>query len=106
MVIAQILFFMEKKSFNAVAERVDRLKTYANRQLKKEEYYRAIQFIRLLQQLVKAEFELDRLSNVDKYYERLTEQPFFFRGLISELEVVPYDKLWNMIIRKLQDMKN
>lgn len=106
MVIAQILFFMEKKSFNAVAERVDRLKTYANRQLKKEEYFRAIQFIRLLQQLVKAEFDLDRLSNVDKYYERLTEQPFFFRGLISELEVVPYDKLWNMIIRKLRDMKN
>lgn len=106
MVIAQILFFLEKRSFNAVAERVDRLKTYANRQLKKEEHFRAIQFIRLLQQLVKYEFDLDRISNVDKYYERLEEQPFFFRGLISELEVVPYDKLWKMIIRKLEDMKS
>ncbi len=105
MVIAQILFFLEKRSYNAVAERVDRLKTYANRQLKKEEYYRAIQFIRLLQQLVKAEFDPDRLSNVDKYYERLEETPFFFRGLISELEVIPYDKLWNMILKKLRDMK-
>lgn len=105
LVIAQILFFAEKRSYNAVAERVDRLKTYANRQLKKEEYFRAIQFIRLLQQLVKAEFDVSRLSNTEKYYERLVEQPFFFRGLISELEVVPYDKLWNMLIRRLSDDK-
>ncbi len=106
MVIAQILFFLEKKSYNAVTERVDRLKTYANRQLKKEEYFRAIQFIRLLQQLVKAEFDLTKLSNTEKYYQRLKEQPFFFRGLISELEVVPYDKLWDMVIKKITDMKN
>ncbi len=105
MVIAQILFFIEKKSFNAVTERVDRLKTYANRQLKKEEYFRAIQFIRLLQQVIKAEFDVEKLSNTEKYYQRLIEQPFFFRGLISELEVIPYDKLWNMVLRKLQSMK-
>ncbi len=103
MVIAQILFFIEKKSYNAVSERVDRLKTYANRQLKKEEYYRAIQFIRLLQQLVKSEFDLSKLSNTDKYYQRLKEQPFFFRGLISELEVIPYDKLWDMLMKKLKN---
>ncbi len=103
MVIAQILFFLEKKSYNAVTERIDRLKTYANRQLKKEEYFRAIQFIRLLQQLVKAEFDVNRLSNVDKYYQRLIDQPFFYRGLISEIEVIPYEVLWNMILKKLRD---
>ncbi len=102
MVVAQLLFFLEKKSFNAVTERVDRLKSYANRQLKKEEYFRAIQFIRLLQQLAKADYNPDKLSNVEKYYNRLVEQPFFFRGLISELEVIPYDKLWNMILAKLR----
>jgi hypothetical protein len=106
MVIAQILFFLEKRSYNAVTERIDRLKSYANRQLKKEEYFRAIQFIRLLQQLSKADFDPEQLSNTEKYYQRLKDQPFFFRGLISELEVIPYDKLWYMIIKKLQDMKN
>ena len=102
MVVAQILFFLEKKGHNAVIERIDRLKNYANRQLKKEEFFRAIQFIRLLQQLSKADFRVEDLSNVDKYYNRLVEVPFFYRGIISELEVIPYEKLWNLILKRLQ----
>lgn len=102
MVIAQILFYLEKKSFNNVTELIERLKTYANRQLKKEEYYRTIQFIRLLQQLQKAEYQLDGLSNTEKYYNRLSQNPFFYRGLISELEVIPYEKMWNIILSRLK----
>ncbi len=102
MVVAQILFLLEKKGYSAITERIERLKSYANRQLKKDEYFRAIQFIRLLQQLSKADYQVEHLSNVDKYYNRLVEKPFFYRGLISELEVIPYEKLWNLILSRLQ----
>mgnify|MGYP000055552128 CR=1 FL=1 len=101
LVVAQLLFFIDKKSFNAADERIDRLKNYANRQLKKEEYFRVIQFIRLLQQLNKAEFQPAKLSNVEKYYNRLIEKPMLYRGLPSEIEVIPYEKLWKMILAKL-----
>ncbi|MEL6636765.1 MAG: hypothetical protein AAFR05_08430, partial [Bacteroidota bacterium] len=102
MVVAQILFFVEKKGYNAITERVDRLKSYANRQLKKEEYHRLIQFIRLLQQLAKADYQIDNLSNVSKYYNRLIETPFLYRGLNAELEILPYEKLWNLILSRLK----
>lgn len=101
MVIGQLLFILEKKGYSAASERIDRLKNYANRQLKKEEYYRTIQFIRLLQQLAKAEYDVEQLSNTDKYYNRLIETPFYYRGLIPELEVIPYEKLWNMILARV-----
>lgn len=101
-VVAQMLFLLEKRSFNAVAERIDRLKGYANRQLKKEEFNRVIQFIRLLQQLMRADFNPDNMTNTDKYYEKLIETPFTYRGLITELEVIPYEKLWDMIIERLK----
>jgi len=101
LVIAQILFLIEKKGYNAIRERVERLKSYANRQLKKEVYFRLIQFIRLLQQLDKADYKVENLSNVDKYYDRLVDTPFAYRGQISELEVIPYEKLWNFILRRL-----
>ena len=78
------------------------MKSYANRQLKKEEYFRAIQFIRLLQQLSKADYEHDQLSNIDKYYSRLEEKPFKYRGLITELEVIPYDKLWKLVMERVE----
>lgn len=102
MIVAQILFLIEKKSFNNVTERIDRLKTYANRQLKKDEFFRAVQFIRLLQQLVKVDYQLDNLSNTEKYYNRLIETPFFYRGMLHELEVIPYEKLWNIILSRLR----
>jgi hypothetical protein len=101
-IVAQILFLLDKKDFNEIAEKVDRLKNYANRQLKKEENYRVIQFIRLLQTLVKAEFKLSELGNTDKYLNRLSEQKFFYRGLSQELEVIPYELIWSMIIKKLR----
>jgi len=102
MVVAQVLFFIEKKSYTSAEERIDRLKNYANRQLKKEEYNRVIQFIRLLQQLSKANFQVEKLSNTQKYLDKLSENEFHYRGLISELEVIPLEKLWQMILNRLK----
>ncbi|MCB0706805.1 MAG: hypothetical protein KDC34_15925 [Saprospiraceae bacterium] len=101
MVVAQILFLLERRKFKEINDRIDRLRSYANRQLNKETNYRTIQFIRLLQQLSRAEFMVNNLSNTDKYYNRLIETPMFYRGQSHELEVIPYDKLWNHIIHTL-----
>lgn len=101
MVTAQFLFLLEKRSYSAATERIDRLKGYANRQLRKEVYYRLIQFIRLLQQLSKADFEPKNLSNTQKYLDRLQKTPFSYRGLINELEVIPYQVLWQLILEKV-----
>ncbi len=101
MVIAQVLFLLDKKNFQEAAERIERLKSYASKQLDKDEHYRMIQFIRLLQQLARADFQIASLSNTEKYYNRLVEHPFFYRGLITELEILPFEKLWNHILMKL-----
>jgi hypothetical protein len=101
-VVAQIMYYLDKSNYSAVTERIDRLKNYANRQLKPEEYYRAINFIRLMQQLSKAEYQIEDLSNVDKYYNRLIDTPFYFRGLVQEIEVIPYEKLWNMMLKSVK----
>jgi hypothetical protein len=101
-VVAQIMYYLDKSNYSAVTERIDRLKNYANRQLKPEEYYRAINFIRLIQQLAKAEYQVEDLSNVDKYYNRLIDTPFYFRGLVQEMEVIPYEKLWNMMLKSVK----
>ncbi len=102
MLIAQILFHLESRQYANVAELSDRLRNYANHQLKKEENFRLIQFLRLLQQLIKAEFKAEELTGSEKYLNRLYETPFHYRGLIEELEIIPYEKLWNIIINQLK----
>lgn len=102
--IVQILFLLEEKRFSQARSLILQLKGHINRQLRKEEYYRTIQFIRLLQQLQKADFQEARLSNVEKYYNRLAEEePFFYRGLLLELEIIPYDQLWRIILERLRN---
>ena len=101
MVIAQLLFLMEKKNFAQATERIDRLRSYANRQLKKDEHFRIIQFIRLLQTLAKADYNPNEISNSDKYFQRLEDKPFFYRGLKSEFEIIPYENLWKLILSRL-----
>lgn len=102
LLIVQVLFLIEKNSYSAATERIDRLKNYANRQLKKEDYFRSIQFIRLLQQLAKADYRYEALSNVEKYYNRLIDEPFKYRGLLNEIEIIPYEKLWNMVLERVR----
>lgn len=101
MIIAQILFYLDKRSYNSVTERIDRLKSYATRQLKKEEYFRAAQFVKLLQQLNKSGYQKTNLSNIEKYYDRLKERPFNYKGKINDLEIIPYEDLWDHILTKL-----
>jgi hypothetical protein len=99
--VIQTLFHIKKRSFPAANETIEKLKIFANRQLKPEDYYRTVQFIRLMQQLPKADYKKAELSNIEKYYNRLLSTPFSYRGLLHELEVIPYEKLWDLVLEQI-----
>ncbi|MFK7798328.1 MAG: hypothetical protein AB8E82_12825 [Aureispira sp.] len=98
-VIAQILFLLEQKQWGEAFERVERLRDYSARLLKPEEYYRILQFCRLLQQLAKAHFDYDKIGVHLKYLERLETESMHYRGGINELEIIPYQHLWDIVLR-------
>ncbi|MAT54431.1 MAG: hypothetical protein CMN32_08090 [Saprospirales bacterium] len=100
LVIAQLLFCLGKDEHMA-ADCVNRLRLYANKQLKKEENNRLIQFIRLLNQLSRADFEPSELRNTEKYLSAMQETPFHYRGLTSEWEIIPLEDLWSHILNRL-----
>jgi hypothetical protein len=95
--ILQVLLLLERRQFNDARDRILILKKYASRQLRKETYFRTVNFIRLLQQYEKAGFQPEALSNTHKYLQALKDKPFFYRGTTIELEVMPYELLWQRI---------
>ena len=99
--IAQALFFIEKKNFTGADEVIDRLQGYATKKLDKAQHVRMIHFIRLLQQLSKAKFVAADVSGVDKHLDRLREVPFYYRGQLHEVEMVTYEMLWAFLLQKL-----
>ncbi len=101
--IGQFLYHLRKGAHALATETAERMKSFSNRQLKPEEYYRAINFFKLLQALPKAEYKLSDITSSEKYYTRLMDNPFNYRGLLNELEVVPFEKLWNIMLSKIKN---
>ncbi|MCB0635157.1 MAG: hypothetical protein KDC54_00990 [Lewinella sp.] len=99
--IAQVFFLLGKRDHARADERIDLLQNLANRTLAKDEYHRPIQFIRLLLQLRKANYQPEELRNTEKYLKRLQEAPFSYRGSLSQLEPVPYELMWQQLLRRL-----
>lgn len=101
MLTAQVLFHLDKKSLPEAAEAIDSLRSVGKHFFDNPENYRMSQFVRLIYQLLKANFKLNDLVGTEKYYDALVGRPFFYRGLLNELEVIPYEKLWNHVLSKL-----
>ncbi|BDS11749.1 hypothetical protein [Aureispira anguillae] len=101
LVIGQVLFLLKEERLGEAFERIERLKGYSNRLLKQEEHYRVTQFVRLLQQLAKAHFDYKNIGVHQKYLDRLENKSLKYRGLIHELEIIPYQNLWAIILKTI-----
>jgi hypothetical protein len=101
-VILQLLFLLETRNFNQATDRIERLKSYTARQLKKPQYERLLLFVKLLQQLVKARFKPASLVHTEKYHQQLLDMTFLYRGQIDELEILRYEQLWDLILERLE----
>lgn len=95
--VLQAHFFIFHKKYTEADEIILTLNYYANHKLDKTLYYRCIQFIKLLNILKKAEYQMDEIRNADKYYSRLREHPFNYRSNLAGLEIIPYEMLWEML---------
>ncbi|MDX1941014.1 MAG: hypothetical protein SFU99_10715 [Saprospiraceae bacterium] len=100
--VLKIAFLLYRRNFAALPKLMEQLRKLSQYELKKEGYERAAALIQLLYHLEKAEFQIDKLRNIEKLIEKFEEYPFYYRGKVAELEVIPYDKLWQRLGRHLE----
>ncbi|MFN7117279.1 MAG: hypothetical protein ACK4TA_10805 [Saprospiraceae bacterium] len=98
----QILFLLQRKSHQGITERIQRLINLSKYELKKEGYERAYFFVKQLQQLEKSNYSIKNLRINTKYLNKIKNIPFIYRGKIAELEVLPYEQLWQFMIQHLE----
>jgi hypothetical protein len=94
-------FLLQKRQHNAAREVIDELQKLANRSLDKQAQRRLIHFMRLLLQLRKANFVAADMRNTDKHLAILQTHPFTYRGLRSQIEAIPLEQLWKMLLSRL-----
>ena len=102
--ILQILFLLEQKKYGKIIDRMEPLKTYAHRYLRKDDTYRSNCFIKMLLQIPQAQFHREAvIRKASKYQNKLKEMPISNANKSSQLEIVPYEVLWKYVLDSLDN---
>jgi len=102
--IIQFLFFVLRRQYDKAGDSAISLDQYNKRYLVKGEHYRSHCLIKMLVQVPRARFHLQAtLRKADKYYERLTKAPIEWSGQVSEVEIIPYEDIWEMLLESLNN---
>jgi hypothetical protein len=102
LITIQILFLILDKDFSAIIDKVDALSAYTHRHLRRNETYRSNCFIKMLLQLVKGDFHPSAVKRkAEPYYKKLLEVPLSKAKQDYELEIIPYETLWEFLVESL-----
>jgi hypothetical protein len=101
-ILVQILFFLADKKFNKIIDRIESLNLYSYRHLKKDENFRSQCFIRMISEMVRADFrKTGTIFRTEKLFNKLQAVPIETYPNSAETEIIPYEDLWAMIVERL-----
>lgn len=101
--IIQILFLVQQEKYDEAQNRIEAIKRYSNRYLQQDESFRSECFIKMLIEMSRCGFIKDNINrNIKKYYEKLKEVPPESSNQNFEIEIIPYEALWEILIEQLK----
>ena len=102
--IFHILYLVLTKKYDEVIDRNDRIEKYTTRYLKKDDNYRSNCFIKMLLQVQDAGFHKTAvIRHADKYVKMLKKVPLDFANQSHDIEIIPYEDLWQMALDSLEN---
>jgi hypothetical protein len=101
--IAHFILLIKEKKYNSAIDRVDALKQYSYRYLKRDITYRSNCFIKLMIEITNADFNRIR---TERYTKNLINKLNLIPQRISkqsiDIEYINYNTLWNIILKYLK----
>ncbi len=103
-IILQILFLLQQKKYGAIIDKMESLQAYTHRYLREDDTFRSNCFIKMLLCLPAASFHKKAvLRKADKYWKKLQSKPIEKANQSAELEIVPYEMLWEFVLEGLDE---
>lgn len=98
----QVLFLLQRGKHAEIIDRMEALKTYTHRYLRKGEYFRSNCFLKMLNRLPACGFNKKAvLRRSARLKKRMEEMAFSETQQNLEAEIVPYEHLWEIAMRLL-----
>ncbi len=102
--IFHILYLILTKDYDAVIDRMEAIKKYTTRYLKRDDNYRSNCFIRML--LVMPDVGFHRaavIRHAEPHVKMLRRVPLDFANQSHDIEIIPYEDLWEMALDSLEN---
>jgi hypothetical protein len=104
--IAQFIYLLAENKTSMLIERIEGLNQYCHRYLRNDLTFRSNCFIKMLMKIPRLQFNPIRIRNHTKtYWEKLQSAPMEISEQAYEVEVIPYDHLWEMVLEILDNRK-
>lgn len=102
LITLMILFLLLDEDYNSIIDKIDSLKIYAHRHLRRDETYRSNCFIKMVLQLEKGNFHPVAVQRkAEPYYKKLLAVPLHKAKQDYGLEIIPFETLWSFILESL-----
>ena len=102
--ILHVLFLLLDGRYGEIIDRMESLKTYTHRYLRKDHTFRSNCFIKMLLQLPAASFHKEGvIRKAKKYKDKLESVPLEKANQSVEIEIVPYEMLWEFVLDSLDN---
>lgn len=107
MIIGELLYNILDRDYESMEHKIHSLKEYCSRYLKKNnENYRSNCFIKMLLEIPKANFHpVAARRKAAKYHQKLLDHPLEMAMQAIEIEIIPFQQLWHIIIHYLRSPK-
>lgn len=103
--IIQILHRLAEKKYDQAMEKIDGIEKYCSRYLRDNDTFRSNNFIKMLLQIPQASFHRNAvIRKTERYLKNLEEVPLEAARQAHEIEIIPYEVLWDMTVDML-DLK-
>lgn len=100
--IIQILLLIHKKKFTALADKMEAIEKYCTRYLRQDDTLRSNCIIKMLLHIPTARYHPTAvIRKVKQYMDKLQTVPLNVANQTHEIEIIPYEDLWNFVIASL-----
>ena len=100
--LMHIAFLLLRKDHDAIIDRVDSLNQYVYRYLRRDDSFRSNCIIKMVIQITRADFNKIRAERYTKELRKqLSEVPLIGSGENIEIEVIPFEELWEIMYNSL-----
>lgn len=102
-IVVRMLLLLAEKRYQQVLDDVEGLDRYCSRYLSGKNTYRSSNFIKMLLQIPLGQFDVEAIKpKAARYLKNLADFPIQVANQTSEIEVLPYELLWEIALETLE----